>query len=451
MGAEARRRMEEDAMALPDPVIVVPGITATYLRDDYPLPPEMVWKVLSSQQDFDRVTPHPDDPRFEAKEPAVIRPGQLYEVAYKELLEELRYNLTPAQGRDVPVYPFGYDWRKPLDLVEVELDAFIDEVIERTALTRHYYKDGYEKRRTVTLVGHSMGGLIIAGFLDSTKGARKPKRPSLPANRVAKVVTLATPFRGSLEAVVKMATGTANLGTSAPSSREREAARLTPALYHLLPSFAEGLTFAPGLPTSLYDPGAWQPSTLASITAFVERTSRVTTNVAGRAERLFQALLDQAKAHRERLESFRLGNVGLMDKDWLAVVGIGADTRTRLAVSNTSGGPVFAFDKTDMTNIDAATGDGTVPFLGAIPSFLGIHNLVCVSPDDYGYWEVQDRVITAAGGGFHGILPNMDMLHRLIVRFVTGANDPHGKTWGRPAPGVAKADWKPPIPDLRVR
>ena len=31
-----------------DPVIIIPGITAAYLRDEYSLPPEVVWSVLSS-------------------------------------------------------------------------------------------------------------------------------------------------------------------------------------------------------------------------------------------------------------------------------------------------------------------------------------------------------------------------------------------------------------------
>jgi hypothetical protein len=33
-------------MALSYPAVVVPGITATYLRDEYQLPPELVWGVL---------------------------------------------------------------------------------------------------------------------------------------------------------------------------------------------------------------------------------------------------------------------------------------------------------------------------------------------------------------------------------------------------------------------
>jgi hypothetical protein len=90
------------------------------------------------------------------------------------------------------------------------------------------------------------------------------------------------------------------------------------------------------------------------------------------------------------------------------------------------------------------TGDGTVPFEGAVPKFLDKENLVCVSPDDFGYWEIQDKAVTKAAG-FHGILPNMNMLHRLIVRFFKNTPDTRENTWGRPAPGVENENWKPPL------
>ena len=54
-----------------------------------------------------------------------------------------------------------------------------------------------------------MGGLIITGYLDR-KGKSAP---------VSKVATLGTPYKGSFEAVIKIATGTANLGSDTPNSR----------------------------------------------------------------------------------------------------------------------------------------------------------------------------------------------------------------------------------------
>ena len=92
-------------------------------------------------------------------------------------------------------------------------------------------------------------------------------------------------------------------------------------------------------------------------------------------------------------------------------------------------------------------GDGTVPFEVAVPLFLNEENLVDVTPDHYGYWEVQDKAFSKLAG-FHGILPNMDMLHRVLVRFFAARPDVHGNTLGRQVPGVQT--WQPPI-KLRER
>ena len=121
-------------MALPYPVIIVPGITATYLHDEYPLPPVDIWKVIKKQ--YERIALHPNDLRYEAMEPARVKAGQIFEIAYEELIEELRYNLASREDEPVPVYPFGYDWRLPLDIAERQLADFVAEVIDRTKLLK---------------------------------------------------------------------------------------------------------------------------------------------------------------------------------------------------------------------------------------------------------------------------------------------------------------------------
>ena len=429
-------------MALPNPVIVVPGITATYLHDEYPLPPEDIWKVL--KKDYERIMLHPTDLRYEAQEPARVQPGQVFEIAYEELIKELRYNLASREDQPVPVYPFSYDWRMPLDVAEMQLAGFVAEVIERTKLLKHYHKENYRDHPKVNLVGHSMGGLVIAGYLER-QGAKAA---------VDKVVTLATPFQGSFEAVIKVATGTANLGTTPPSSREREAARITPALYHLIPSFANGIEVsAPSLPTTLFNPDLWQPSVIASLAEFIRTKGLPSskTKMQG-AHDLFAFLLNQAKTHRNRIDGFNLSSANLTHRDWLAVVGVDSTTRVRLRIVKRGNQPFFDLRSKDRANEWNAndpqkkrlTGDGTVPYEGAVPKFLQEKNLVLITPDDYGYWELQDRTLTSAAG-FHGILPNMNMLHRLIVRFFSERADKHNNTWGRAAPGIDKNTWDPPL------
>lgn len=162
-------------------------------------------------------------------------------------------------------------------------------------------------------------------------------------------------------------------------------------------------------------------------------------------------MLSEAKAHRERIKSLMLSNSGLKKSDWLAVVGVGSTTRVRMGWQKDRDFGEFLLSSGDRMNrwsegatdeVRYLTGDGTVPLHGALPPFLDPSRVVCVTPDDYGYWELQDRA-TSAAAGFHGILPNMNMLHRMVVRHITGRKDRHNNTWGRRLPGVS--NWQPPL------
>jgi len=420
--------------AVTPPTIVVPGITASVLHDQYELPPEAVWTTVR-QRRYERVTLHPKDQRYELAEPARVRPGGPFPLVYEDLIEELRDELSDKQDGKAPVFPFGYDWRLPLDRVEAVLADFVEEVIGRTMLLPHYRDDDWAANPTVNLIGHSMGGLLIAGYIERHGGAL-----------VHKVVTLATPFQGSLEAVLKVATGTADLGDDSGSARERRMARMTPSLYHLLPSFDGNLTVDHGLEADIFRPGAWQPSVLGTIERQVE-------SLGVSAGGLFADMLGEARRHRARISALRLSGdgAGVGANDWLAVVGADAETRIGLrVVAGDDGSPRFRLRSHERRNEWGSadgerrnTGDGTVPLAGAIAPFLGEERLVCVVPGDFGYWELGDRTLSRVAG-FHGLIPKMNMLHRLVTRFLLGAGDPHGNTWGRRLPGVA--EWNPPLP-----
>jgi len=56
-------------MSFQNPVIVIPGITASDLHDDYPLSTETLWSMVFNK-DFEKVSLHPDDLRYEAIEPS---------------------------------------------------------------------------------------------------------------------------------------------------------------------------------------------------------------------------------------------------------------------------------------------------------------------------------------------------------------------------------------------
>ncbi|MGD8318852.1 MAG: alpha/beta fold hydrolase [Gemmatimonadota bacterium] len=449
------------------PVVVVPGITAANLRDEYPVTPEAVWGMI--HKSWERVQLHPDDIRYEQRQPARVRADTVFSFPYGNFIEDLRHDLSPVADRPTPVYPFAYDWRQPLDAAERDLAAFVEEVVRRTALMRHYHAAGYtEKNGRVDLVGHSMGGLLLAGYVESSEG-----------KRVRKVATLGTPFKGSFEAPLKMLTGMANgLGTSA--SREREVARFTPALYHLLPRFQGAVTSDPGLGVDLFRAATWQPSVVRTIAEQVrlyglDGADKVTDQLVPAATEIFQRLLDDASAHRARVGRMTLGRARMAREDWLAVVGVGEETRVHLHIGKDPfDQPRFDLSSTGRKNgypegsrdehgfITARpvdTGDGTVPFEGAVPPFLALESLVCLEDDDFGYWEIRDRALERGIAGknvsLHSMLPAMNVVEKLVVCHLKGeAGQPgptHSGVWGRRAPGVEKDDWKPPLEGLRLK
>ena len=232
-------------------------------------------------------------------------------------------------------------------------------------------------------------------------------------------------------------------------------ARLTPALYHLLPSFA-GLDADDGMEVDLFHPDAWQASVVESIEKQVRDR-----DVSG--SELFTAMLAEAEFHRDRMSRLRLSEPTapaprgsrVSTNDWLAVAGVDCDTRTGLKAIRDEQGPRFVLSSEERRNhwdsrdgCDRRdTGDGTVPLAGAIPRFLDESSVVRVTPRDFGYWELHERTVTGIAD-LHAAMPRMNMLHRLIIRFLLDKPDLYDNTWGRLLSGVQK--WNPPL-DLAQR
>lgn len=168
---------------------------------------------------------------------------------------------------------------------------------------------------------------------------------------------------------------------------------------------------------------------------FYEKKGLAGSNNAKQGEKLFSGLLKTAKVQRQRINRFKLEDAGLSKDRWLAVVVVDAETRVCLKIAKRNGKIDFVLDSADRKNEwglsnnknKRLTGNNTVPFKGAIPKFLSEANLVCVTPDDFGYFELIDKTLTKLAE-FHGILPNMNMVHRLVVRFIKNAKDPYGNT-----------------------
>jgi alpha/beta hydrolase fold. len=316
-------------------------------------------------------------------------------------------------------------------------------VINRTKLLRHYYDAGFGTKEfpaQVNLAAHSMGGMIVTGYLQKNG-----------QDKVNKIATIATPFRGSLESVAKTALGVAALGTTPGSPREREAARVTPALYYLLPSFAGAVIADPGLKDDIFVPEAWQPGIIESLESFFRMYGLDQSKPDQQALALLEAMLNAAWKYRTRMERLQLQN----SKDWLSLVGVDETTRVTMRITkDAKGAPRFDLADGDVRNdwehTDPAqhvyTGDNTVPYLGARAKFIPVEQVVCLIPKDFSFWELKDRLLENTG--FHSTLPNMNLCQRLVVSHFKG--EMYGDVWGRPAPDLPEGvKWDPPIAGLK--
>jgi len=116
--------------AYPHPVVFLPGIMGSALRDEYPVAPETVWSAVKMMLNaYDRITLHPDDLRYEVQEPARVVKDQLFGLIYSEFIEELP-NMNLVQrlttchlkgaiygdvwGRRPPDLPAGTTWDPPI-------------------------------------------------------------------------------------------------------------------------------------------------------------------------------------------------------------------------------------------------------------------------------------------------------------------------------------------------
>jgi pimeloyl-ACP methyl ester carboxylesterase len=116
---------------------------------------------------------------------------------------------------------FPYDWRLSNRYNARALGKTIEPVLER------FRSQTGRADAKVVFIGHSMGGLVARYYVDVLGGHEN----------TAKVITLGTPHRGALNALVSLVNGVRK-GFGPIGIDLTELARSLPALYQLLPEYA---------------------------------------------------------------------------------------------------------------------------------------------------------------------------------------------------------------------
>ncbi|MGV9455454.1 lipase/acyltransferase domain-containing protein [Streptomyces sp. NPDC003635] len=148
-----------------------------------------------------------------------ILPGVSAIDGYETLLTflERRLGLSARSGN---LLPFPYDWRLSVRLTARRLAERVEPALEDWRR-----RSGHPEARVV-FVAHSMGGLVARYYLDVLGGSAHARG----------LITVGTPYRGSVNALVSLHEGVApRLGRmSGPFTR---LARSMPSLYQLLPTW----------------------------------------------------------------------------------------------------------------------------------------------------------------------------------------------------------------------
>ena len=193
-------------------VVFVPGIMGSRLEKDgvRVWPPSALEVVFG----YDRIE-ELLDPALEAT--AIIPKVSLVSV-YASILEDIRrcgYLENDAERRFIP---FPYDWRQSNVLSAERLAAVLDT---------HFSSPSVDL--DITILAHSMGGLVSRYLLESGKFDDRPW-----FNAIRKLVTLGTPHHGAPLALKRLSGSESMLGVSGAGVRRMGNDSRYPSLYQLI-------------------------------------------------------------------------------------------------------------------------------------------------------------------------------------------------------------------------
>jgi len=291
-------------------IVFIPGIMGSRLsrpKEDQSLEevwPPTVWEVIRGYDRLDALV----DPRVRST--AVIE--KQCETFYGPLLDAIRATGATEDGTKNRLIPWHYDWRKDLTTHSQKLASDLAAICTSDANAR------------ISVVAHSMGGLVTRGCLEDPQSAGAPW-----LGRVGLALFLATPHNGAPLALSRiLGIGGSSLGLSQQQLRELSNHPDYPSAYQLLPPEAGELV--------------WR---LDGLLPFSGQSIRQL--VGDPAQGLSFANLERATAFRQRLDPSRRH----------------ANTRY-FSVASATHATTTRFDAKDEQLLGVApksSGDGTVP------------------------------------------------------------------------------------------
>ena len=217
-----------------DAIIYLPGIMGSELVDGrgavlWGMKPSLLAKQAFFGGVMRRLVPRPGD-GIRATRPLRL-PIPVPGLGGIEPYSELEHRLSRITIAPSAVRAFAYDWRH----------SIVDAAVELAPIARAHLADWTEQFHALpraeragrpepklTIVGHSMGGLVASWFATAMRDDG--------GDDVRMVITLGTPFAGSVKAARVLANGH-YLPLRLFADELRTATRTMPGIYELLPSY----------------------------------------------------------------------------------------------------------------------------------------------------------------------------------------------------------------------
>ncbi len=227
---EAERGQKGDSL-----IVLLPGLMGSVLADQGS-DGGVIWvnPLAFAKGRLNRLDLAPDGKQDAVAGARIAAPNPLW-LAYAKIVLRLQHEYA--------VCSFPYDWRRSVTDTAGELKTFIDRELAES------------KHRQVTLVGHSLGGLVMIDYLtgDATKAHAESK--------VKRAIALGAPFRGAIDAVSALANRpNEQMQLARKLNKANDPVRMVrsfPSMYEILPA-PKGLY--PGW-DPLPDADIWNPQT----------------------------------------------------------------------------------------------------------------------------------------------------------------------------------------------
>lgn len=303
------------------PTILIPGISGTKLVNTNTLNFDTIWSSVQSKYESIYDLALKQDSRFEVNHKSIIERSDVEDLSYREIVHVLEHKTN------LPIYVFGYDWRKSAVEIAKGMADYIEYLKEKLSVN------------SFNFIVHSMGGLIFSCYLKNLQGNY---------DVIDHAVLTACPFEGSVRALVAITIGEGGIQFPLFNSNDefRKIARTFPSVFEMCPTYKDAVVFDNGSEFELFNPDHWQ------------------SNIGDDDMGMFRARLSQLKTFRDKQNPAMLNLRDLpkeVRKKFLIIAGEGEETKKQVKVlpQNPDGRVKNFFNFESINSI--GNGDGTVP------------------------------------------------------------------------------------------